>query len=282
MKKLLSLTIALATLSATCYAEQPKAADYRNIMSSGNYYVEYEYNYAKKILAVQNGKRMDYTMLQSQPNTALAALGFINPLFAIAGFLGGGEKKVPSTLYQDGKYYQFESKKKATMAYYNQLDDPNIDPAAGWNMVRVKLALPEALVTFAPNDVFNSFTGFKAPRFIESGKKTFGKKEFNYDKYSTTYNNMNGQPMYKKNFYMLYDLEKGELQSIKVMVRVGNEEECEADEIKNIKITGELPEKITDIPEGCKVYAVGLGDINDLVQRPVLVENYSKKETEAK
>lgn len=48
MKKLLSLTLALATLSATCYAEQPKAADYRNIMSSGNYYVEYEYNYAKK------------------------------------------------------------------------------------------------------------------------------------------------------------------------------------------------------------------------------------------
>lgn len=93
---------------------------------------------------------------------------------------------------------------------------------------------------------------------------------------------MNGQPMYKKNFYMLYDLEKGELQSIKVMVRVGNEEEREADEIKNIKITGELPEKITDIPEGCKVYAVGLGDINDLVQRPVLIENYSKKETEAK
>ena len=176
-------------------------------MSSGNYYVEYEYNYAKKILAVQNGKRMDYTMLQSQPNTALAVLGFINPLFAIAGFLGGGEKKVPSTLYQDGKYYQFESKKKATMAYYNQLDDPNIDPAAGWNMVRVKLALSEALVTFAPNDVFNSFTGFKAPRFIESDKKTFGKKEFNYDKYSTTYNNMNGQPMYKKNFYMLYDFD---------------------------------------------------------------------------
>ena len=168
------------------------------------------------------------------------------------------------------------------MAYYNQLDDPNIDPAAGWNMVRVKLALPEALVTFAPNDVFNSFTGFKAPRFIESGKKTFGKKEFNYDKYSTTYNNMNGQPMYKKNFYMLYDLEKGELQNIKVMIRVGNEEEVEAEEIKNIKITGELPEKITDIPEGCKVYAVGLGDINDLTQRPVLVEDYSKKEAEAK
>ena len=47
MKKLLSLTLALATLSATCYAEQPKAADYRNIMSSGNYYVEYEYNYDK-------------------------------------------------------------------------------------------------------------------------------------------------------------------------------------------------------------------------------------------
>ena len=93
MKKFLSLTLALATLSATCYAEQPKAAEYRNIMSSGNYYVEYEYNYAKKILAVQNGKRMDYTMLQSQSNTALGALGFINPLFALASLFGGGENR---------------------------------------------------------------------------------------------------------------------------------------------------------------------------------------------
>lgn len=33
--------LALATLSATCYAEQSKAVDYRNLMSSGNYYVEY-------------------------------------------------------------------------------------------------------------------------------------------------------------------------------------------------------------------------------------------------
>ena len=96
MKKLLSLTLALATLSITCYAEQPKAADYRNIMSSGNYYVEYEYNYAKKILAVQNGTRMDYTMLQSQPNTALAALGFINPLFAIGMNLTTIRKTYPS------------------------------------------------------------------------------------------------------------------------------------------------------------------------------------------
>lgn len=126
MKKLLSITLALATLSATCYAEQPKVADYRNIMSSGNYYVEYEYNYAKKILAAQNGKHLDYTMLQSQHNSALAVLGFINPLFAVAGFLGGSEKKVASILYQDGKYYQFESKKKVTMAYYKQLDNPNI------------------------------------------------------------------------------------------------------------------------------------------------------------
>lgn len=276
--KAIAFSLVLSTFTFTTFAEQPQAAKYREVFQSGNYYIEYEMNYAKKILAVQGQKRMDYTMLKSTPNTALAALGFINPLFAVAGLLGGGEKRVPSTLYQDGKYYQFESKKKATMAFYNQLDDPNIDPAAGWNMVRVKLALPEALVTFAPNDIFNSFTGYKAAKFIESGKKTICKKEYNYDKYSTTFNNLNGQPMYKKNFYMFYDLERGELQRIKCKVRIGNEEEQEVEEMKNIKITGELPEKITDIPEGCKVYAVGLGDINDLMQKPVLVENYSKKE----
>ena len=121
-------------------------------------------------------------------------------------------------------------------------------------------------------------TSEKPDEINASSKFASTNQEYNYDKYSTTFNNLNGQPMYKKNFYMFYDLEKGELQRIQCKVRIGNEEEQEVEEMKNIKITGELPEKITDIPEGCKVYAVGLGDINDLMQKPVLVENYSKKE----
>lgn len=199
--KLLALTLAMTTFATQALAEQPKATEYRQIMSSGTYYIEYEMNLAKKALAVSGEKRMDYTTIKSNPNTALAALGLINPVFAVAGLLGGGDKKNPSALYQDGKYYQFESKKKATMVWYNQLYDENLDPSLGWNSVQQKLSLPHELVTFAPNDIFNTFSGFTAPRFIESGKKVVDKKEYNYDKYSISYNNRAGGVLYKKNFF---------------------------------------------------------------------------------
>lgn len=280
--KILAFTLVMTTFASTAFAEQPKATEYRNIMSSGTYYIEYEMNTVKKALAVQDQKRMDYTTIKSGPNTALAALGFINPLFALAGLFSGGDKKNPSALYQDGKYYQFEGKKKATMVWYNQLNDENLDPSMGWSNVQQKLSLPHELVTFSPNDIFNSFSGYTAPRFIESGKKTIDKDEYNYDKYSIIYNNRSGNVLYKKNFYLYYDLEKGELHHIDTFTRIGaNGKEVPSGTLTNIVITGELPEKALEIPEGCKVYAAGTGDINDLLQKPVLVENYSKKDAEA-
>ena len=62
MKKILALALACSTFATSAFAEQPKAAEYRQVMSSGNYYVEYELNDVKKCLAVKDGKRMDYTI----------------------------------------------------------------------------------------------------------------------------------------------------------------------------------------------------------------------------
>lgn len=271
MKKILALALAFSTFAASALAEQPKAAEYKQIMSSGNFYVEYELNDLKKCLAVKDGKRMDYTVYTSMGNPFLAAV----PIIGLASFFIKSDNKEPSALYADGKYYQFQGKKKAIMAYYNQLDDENLDPNEGWSSVRYRLALPEELVVFAPNDVFNSFTEFKTPSYVGSGQTTDSKAPLEYDKYSSVEKNKNGGVLFEKIFYMYY--KDGELQSIKTFIKSGNADEQLVNTMKIKKLTRELPENVLKIPDGCKVYAAGIGDMDDLLDKQVLVEDYSKK-----
>lgn len=271
MKKILALTLTLSTFVASAFAEQPKAAEYKQMMSSGNFYVEYELNDVKKCLAVKDGKRMDYTVYTSMGNPFLAAV----PIIGLASFFIKSDTKEPSALYADGKYYQFQGKKKAIMAYYNQLDDENLDPNEGWSSVRYRLALPEELVVFAPNDEFNSFTGFKEPRYIGSGQTTGNKDILDYDKYSLAEKNKAGGVLFEKIFYMYY--KEGVLQQIKTFIKCGNNEEQLINTMKLKQISGELPENALKIPDGCKVYAAGIGDMDDLLDKQVLVEDYSKK-----
>lgn len=272
MKKVLALALAFSTFTVSAFAEQPKVAEYKQIMSSGNYYVEYEFNDVKKCLAVKDGKRMDYTIYTTSGNPLLAAIPFVG----LASMFIKSDKKEPSALYMDGKYYQFQGKKKATMAYYNQLDDENIDPKEAWNSVRYRLALPEELVLFAPNDVFNSFTNFKSPRYIGSGQTKGAKVVLDYDKYSSTVQSKTGGVLFEKLFYMYY--KDGELTSIKTFAKTPGNEEVPINTMKVKKITQEMPEGALTIPKGCKVYAAGIGDMNDLLDQPVLVEDYSEKE----
>ena len=271
MKKLLALTLAFSTFTASALAEQPKAAEYKQIMSSGNYYVEYELDTVKKCLAVKDGKRMDYTIYTSMGNPFLSAI----PIIGLASFFIKSDTKEPSALYADGKYYQFQGKKKAVMAYYNQLDDENLDPNEAWSSVRYRLALPEELVVFAPNDEFNFFTGFKAPHYIGSGQTTGNKDILDYDKYSLAEKSKACGVLFEKIFYMYY--KEGALQQIKTFIKYGNNEEQLIKTMKLKQITGELPENALKIPDGCKVYAAGIGDMDDLLEKQVLVEDYGKK-----
>ena len=65
----------------------------------------------------------------------------------------------------------------------------------------------------------------------------------------------------------------GELVLIKKVLK-RNGTEYPMGEVIVKKITSEVPVEMFNIPQGCKVYAVGIGDMNDLIEQPVLVEEY--------
>lgn len=284
-EKVLSATLVLSLVAGsvgTAFAENPKAEEYRKIFSTGTYTVEYDLNgYVKKTLEVSGGQRMDYTTMPSFNNAgsmaAAAALSMINPVLGIAGmFAGKTAKKEPSTLYKDGKYYQFLGKKKARVATQQQLGDENLDPNEGWSSVQYKLALPEAFTVFAPNDEFNRFTNYSAPVFVESGTYEEKNEQMPFDKYVSRITSASGNVLAEKFFYMYYG-KNGDLNKVETKLKMQGGEEIKTDEIKVRKITGELPENALKIPEGCKVYAAGTGDMDDLLDRDVLVEDYSSK-----
>ena len=283
--RILSVTLALSILTGsmgTAFAENPKADEYRKIFASGTYTVEYEqYGTLKKTLEVSGEKRMDYTTFKTGGNPALAALAIINPLLGVAALFGGGAKKEPSALYQDGKYYQFHGKKKATMALESQLEDPNLDPKENWSTVRYRLALPEELVVFAPQDAFNSVSNFVVPTFLESKLEQKDKSDpgLPYDIYSSPIKSVAGNQLAEKFFYMYYD-KKGDLNKIKTTFKEPGKDEIEISSMNVKKISGEMGKNALQIPKGCKVYAAGIGDMNDLLDKPVLVEDYSEKKSD--
>ena len=272
--KIIAVTMVLSTLATSAFAEQPNAQKYRDILQSGKFYVEYELDDVKKTLAVQDNKRMDYTIYKKTGNIGLAVgLSLINPLLAVGALLGGNKSKVPSAYYEAGKFYQFDSKKEATVAMDNQLTDPNIDPNKGWNTIKARLTLPEELAVFAPKDMFfEEVYGVRNPIFIESGKKVEKKKELIFDKYAYDVQSHIGNTLFTKSFYMWY--ENGELVEIKSYINKPGEQEEFLHSLEVKKLTSELPEDALKIPTGCKVYAVGIGDMNDLIDQPVQVETY--------
>lgn len=273
-KKVLAITLALTTFAGSALAEQPGAAEVKNTLQSGKYYLEYEMDYAKKILAVQDNKRMDYTVYKSTGNLAAGmGLALINPLLGLGAMFIKNESKIPTAYYEAGKFYQFESKKKATMALWNQLSDPNLDPMENWNTVKQKLALPEELQIFAPKDMFAELmTGTTMPVFEESGSASIKGKEYLYDKYVSQTKSITGKVLMEKSYFMYYL--DNELKFIKTYLRQANGLEQQINDIELKKLTSELPENILKIPEGCKVYAAGIGDMNDLLDQPVQVEAY--------
>ena len=272
--KVVAITMVLSTLATSAFAEQPNAQKYREILQTGKFYVEYELDDVKKSLVVQDNKRMDYTIYKKTGSMGvMMGLSLINPILAIGALAAGNKSKVPTAYYEAGKFYQFDSKKKATVAMWQQLDDPNIDPTKGWNTIKARLSLPEELAVFAPKDMFfEEVYGVRNPVFIESGKKVEKKKELIYDKYSYDVKNHAGNILFTKSFYMWY--ENGELVEIKSYINKPSEQEEFLHSLELKKITDVLPENALKIPTGCKVYAVGLGDMNDLIDQPVQVETY--------
>ncbi len=284
--KLLSATLALSIVAGsvgTAFAENPKAEEYRKMFASGTYYIDYDMNDSvRKALAVNDGKRMDYTILMVKNSFLVTnALAMINPLLGVASMFSKNVKRDPTALYQDGKYYQFIGKKAARMATSAQLQDENLDPTEAWNSVQLRLALPEGFVMLAPNDPFNGVANYTVPTFVESGTITDGKNNFDYDTYSAPIKGATGNVIADKIFYLYYDNKNGDLKRVITRFKEpGSSTEQTISEFKIRTITGELPEFALKMPGGTKIYAAGLGDMDDLLDRNVLIEEIPEDNSE--
>lgn len=280
MKKSIGICMAMLAIATSAFAEQPKASEYRKIFASGKYFVEYipVGGLVKKSLAVDGEYRTDFTRQQKTIGAN------------IIPFVGGIKvdgKLQPTAIYRDGKYYQYYDlgKKKASMAMYNQLEDENMNPKEAWSTVRIRLSLPEELVTLAPKDIFNSFTKYTPATFVktveeikEAGKNGKPDKKKVYDLYTKKVNSQNGTLLYEKQYRFNYN-SNGDLKSIATYIVKDGKEEAQG-VMKVLSIRAEYPGKPFDFPSGTKVYAAGNGDMNDLIEQPALIESYEDKPEE--
>ncbi len=262
-KSILAMTLALTTMATTAFAEHLTANKYRAVLQSGNFLIEYGDAYFTKTIAAAKDMRMERSSYKVKGGGMIGI-----PI----GIGGSGKKDYPDTLYKDGKYYKFASKKKATVATWNQLQDPSIDPAGGWNYAQYALAVPEEFFALCHYDPFRYESDVMvAPKFVGSNKEMIGKKEYDCDKYVVAMRSQTGAVMSETNYLYYYD--DGELIFVKKIFK-RNGTEYPMSEFLVKKITNEVPAEMFNIPQGCKVYAVGVGDMNDLIEQPILVEEY--------
>lgn len=269
LKKLIVPVVALGILgsSVMASAEQAKADEYRSILNGNTFCVEYDDQYFKISIAEQDKKRINYRAFNLKGVASLASL-----------FMGQPKKEV-AAVFIDGRYYQFndfKDKKKAIMATRDQIKDPCIDPREGWGTVRNTLSLPTALRPVLDADRFNdNFNSIVKPVYKDSGTETDKKNnKYDYDRYVTEVKNAAGNVIMEKSYFYYYL--NGEINKIKVVNKViKNGHEVVETEIKNVKILDHMPEKIAvEIPKGTKVYGAGLGDMDDLLEQPPLLEEY--------
>ena len=260
-KQIVVLALALSSLASCAFAEQPAANHYREVFKAGNFFIDYESEYKDcyigKIIAAQNDMRMERNSFR---------------LKGMLSAFGVGKKDYPDTLYREGKYYKFSSKKKATMALWNQLNDENIDPKGGWNSVQYSLAVPDEFLPIYAYDPYRSQSAaMGTPDFVETVKKIIDKKEYTCDKYILPIRSQAGNNLAEIDYYYCYD---GDQLVFIEKVISANGKEYATNRIKIKSLTNNIPENIFDVPKGCKVYAVGIGDMNDLIEQPVLAEEY--------
>ena len=273
--------LAVSTMSlmpSVARAENPKAQELREIIQSNKYYVEYEVNKKedRRALAVDGDLRKSFDCEGRRSSTLLQFIPIVG-LFA-----KGSLKLMPEIFYDTNNYYQFVTKKKILRASEEELHDPYLDPYQEWITAPLRIVLPEE---------FGMFTGDEEIKFIESGTipSEDGKKEFAFDKYLKVIKNINGENLAKKVYMVCYD-EKSEPVRILTLTLDWAEDagtifaeevlKKPADRIYDMqqitirKFTGELPEKIMAFPNGSKVYGPGLGNMDELLDAPPLLEEH--------
>ena len=260
MKKLLLATLLTVLMISTVSAEQLKAEEYRQMLSSGNFYVEYEDKHVKKIVAQENERRMARTALSGAQSATVSVL---NPLGAL---FSSGVNKYPEYMYSNGRYYKFAEKDTAFMLEEARLGDDNLNPAEGWQTIERSLSLPDELAVFNWNDRFHKVSAaLNEPVFVESMIKTVDGREYDCDRYEAT-------TVKRKSARIIFDMlyRDGELVMAISSIGVGDRE-YEINKLSIKKISPAVDKNDFKVDAKAKVYAAGAGDMNDLLETPVLL-----------
>lgn len=260
MKKFFLTALLMLLITSTVAAEQSKAIEYRQIFSSGQFYVEYEDRNVKKIIAQENERRMARTALSSAQSAVVSVL---NPLGAL---FSSGNNRYPEFMYSNGRYYKFAEKDTAFMLEENRLDDDNLNPREGWQTIDRALSLPDELAVFCWNEPFHKVSdAINEPKFIGSQRKTVDGKEYDCDRYEATTVKGNGARLI---FDMLY--KDGELVLALSSIGVDSREYV-INRLTIKKLSGMVDKNDFKVDAKAKVYAAGTGDMNDLLETPVLL-----------
>lgn len=293
-----------------CKAEHAMAEQYRQMFSSGNFYVECQMfgdsevkwgfgrpkmaTSAKLIYAGKNGSRSFRSVNTKNPKTNWA----FNDLDLSKLYLGidSSERNVltystatkdwPDVLYKDGKYYRFISSLKGGMfgldknvkAYAvpeSEINSSALDEKQDWEFVCEDLTLPDEFCVFFPDDPMRK--GFQTkpiPRYNGSSKISFNNKECDCDQYINDIKSLAGTVIAQEAYNVLYDGNK--LVCIqKYLLRNGKETHLYDNVI--ITITENVPPTAFSRTKKVKVYGARNGDMADLLETEVVVETLGGK-----
>lgn len=271
MKKFLAVALGIFLTASNVSAEQPKAQEYREILSSEKFYVEYDDKYVKRIIVEEDGRRMSRIALNSNKKNLVDTLNPIAKLFE------GGFSKYPDFMYYQDKYYKFSEKDTALMVRADQLDDVNLNPNEGWSLIHKELALPDELAVFNWNDKHHKVTDkIAAPTFANTIKKVIGNKEYTCDRYEAEVKNSRGEKEATIIFDMCYN-DKGDLAFVQSAI-FANGRDYGINQIEIKKILREIPKGEIILDKKAKIYAAGVGDMNDLLENPVLLGKLNEVE----
>ena len=268
MKKFFLLALVTFLIASTCSAEQPKAQEYRRILSSENFYVEYDDKNVKRIVAQENGRRMARTNLGGNYRALVSVLNPLGNLFATAN------EKHPEFMSAGGKFYKFIEKDFALMVREEQLDDENLNPDEGWATIYQSLSLPNELAIFNWHDKFHKVpAALSEPVFTESVRKVVGGKEYDCDRYESKIANAAGGKSATIIFELCYT--NGELVLAQSSLSA-NGKQFEINRLVVKKILSGIPSGDFKLNGKEKIHAAGVGDMNDLLENPAYIGRLSE------
>jgi hypothetical protein len=183
-------------------------------------------------------------------------------------------------MYYNGKYYKFSEKDNAIMAHADQLNNENLDPVEGWSIIDKELALPDELAVFNWNERHHKVSkNIAVPTFANTIQKKIDGKNYICDRYEADVKNSKGEKEATIVFDMCYD-EKGEIALVQSAI-FANGKEYGINKLKVKKILREIPKDAIILDKNAKIYAAGIGDMNDLLENPVLLGKLQEVEQEA-